>query len=371
MKENTNNINLNNISESKDIDKTKKYCLKEELSKDIDKTKQYYSKEELSSKLKNVSEDIEILDCLNSGRRSNVYHISISSKNKNDKKDAIMKLLIDKRNLRGNDIKISEKLKNKNIICCYTHLFLDQGKSLFLIMEYAKYGNLRNFNEKVLKPTYFSESLICYLAYQILNGIKYMHICKVAHMNLKPQNIVIDEFLTAKIVDFSTSLIYKNKKPEDYIKLPIEELIKNMSISPEILKSDKIKVKDLNKVDLYSFGVILYNLAFAKYPYGLEKEDSHDYNIILEKIETNELTFPKTEGYSSYFLDFLSKLLEKDIERRISMSDALNHYWINGGRLLLDEQEKLFNDEKFLSYLLSDYISDFNTYIRKANKVKI
>ena len=370
MKENTNNINLNNISESKDIDKTEKYCMKEELSKDIDKTKQYYSKEELSSKLKNVSEDIEILDYLSSGRRSNVYHISISSKNKNDKKDAIMKLLIDKRNLRGNEINISEKLKNKNIICCDTHSFLDdQRKSPFLIMEYAKYGNLRNFKQKVLKRAYFSESLICYLAYQILNGIKYMHICKVAHMDLKPQNIVIDQYLNAKIVDFSTSLIYKKEKPEDYIKFPSVGTSKYMS--PEILKSDKIKVKDLNKVDLYSFGVILYNLAFAKYPYGLEKEDSHDYNIILEKIETNELTFPNTEDYSSYFLDFLSKLLEKDIERRISMSDALNHYWINGGRLLLDEQEKLFNDEKFLSYLLSDYISDFNTYIRKANKVKI
>ena len=386
MKENSNSKNINNISESKDIDKTEKYCmkeelskdidktkqycLKEELSKDIDKTKQYYSKEELSSKLKNVSEDIEILDYLSSGRRSNVYHISISSKNKNDKKDAIMKLLIDKRNLRDNEINISEKLKNKNIICCDTHSFLDdQRKSPFLIMEYAKYGNLRNFKQKVLKRAYFSESLICYLAYQILNGIKYMHICKVAHMDLKPQNIVIDQYLNAKIVDFSTSLIYKKEKPEDYIKFPYVGTSKYMS--PEILKSDTIKVKDLNKVDLYSFGVILYNLAFAKYPYGLEKEDSHDYNIILEKIETNELTFPNTEGYSSYFLDFLSKLLEKDIERRISMSDALNHYWINGGRLLLDEQEKLFNDEKFLSYLLSDYISDFNTYISKANKVKI
>ena len=146
-----------------------------------------------------------------------------------------------------------------------------------------------------------------------------MHICKVAHMDLKPQNIVIDQYLNAKIVDFSTSLIYKKEKPEDYIKFPYVGTSKYMS--PEILKSDTIKVKDLN--------------------------------------------------YSSYFLDFLSKLLEKDIERRISMSDALNHYWINGGRLLLDEQEKLFNDEKFLSYLLSDYISDFNTYIRKANKVKI
>ena len=386
MNENTHNININNISESKDIDKTEKYCMKEELSKDIDKTKQYclkkelskdidktkqyYSKEELSSKLKNEFEDIEILDCLNSRRRSNVYHISISSKNKNDKKDAILKLLIDKRNLRDNEINISKKLKNKNIICCYPHPFLDdQGESPFLIMEYAKYGNLRNFQQKVLKRAYFSESLICYLAYQILNGIKYMHICKVAHMDLKPQNIVIDQYLNAKIVDFSTSLIYKKEKPEDYIKFPYVGTSKYMS--PEILKSDTIKVKDLNKVDLYSFGVILYNLAFAKYPYGLEKEDSHDYNIILEKIETNELTFPNTEGYSSYFLDFLSKLLEKDIERRISMSDALNHYWINGGRLLLDEQEKLFNDEKFLSYLLSDYISDFNTYISKANKVKI
>ena len=382
MNENTHNININNISESKDIDKTekycmkeelskdkdktKKYCLKEELSKDIDKTKQIYSKEELSSKLKNVYEDIEILDCLNSRRRSNVYHISFSSKNKNDKKDAIMKLLIDK---RDNEINISEKLKNKNIICCYTHSFLDKGKSPFLIMEYAKYGNLRNFQQKVLKRAYFSESLICYLAYQILNGIKYMHICKVAHMDLKPQNIVIDQYLNAKIVDFSTSLIYKKKRPEDYIKLSFLQFTKNKTSI--LLKSDKIKVKDLHKIDLYSFGVILYNLAFAKYPYGLEKEDSLDDNIILEKIETNELTFPNTEDYSSYFLDFLSKLLEKDIERRISMSDALNHYWINGGRLLLDEQEKLFNDEKFLSYLLSDYISDFNTYISKANKVKI
>ena len=70
-------------------------------------------------------------------------------------------------------------------------------------MEYAKYGNFRNFNQKVLNRTYFSESLICYLAYQILNGIKYMHICKIAHMDLKPQNIVMDQFLNAKIIEIN------------------------------------------------------------------------------------------------------------------------------------------------------------------------
>lgn len=101
------------------------------------------------------------------------------------------------------------------------HFLDDQRKSPFLIMEYAKYGNLRNFKQKVLKRAYFSESLICYLAYQILNGIKYMHICKVAHMDLKPQNIVIDQYLNAKIVDFSTSLIYKRRSQKIILNFPL------------------------------------------------------------------------------------------------------------------------------------------------------
>jgi len=308
---------------------------------------------------------IEVLEFIDSGSESNVYHISISSKNSNqkkEKKNAIMKLILDKRKSKNNEIYISRILKNKNIIDCYTSV-LDKENLSFLIMEYAKYGNLRNFNQKILKRTYFSESLICFLAYQILNGIKYMHICKITHMDLKPHNIVIDQYLNAKIIDFSISLNYKKKPPDSYIKLPFVGT--NFYMSKEILKKEKIKVKDLHKVDLYSFGVILYNLAFASYPYGLEKKDADNYRTILEKIEANELTFPNTEDYSSHFLDFISKLLEKDIEKRMKMSEALEHYWIKGGRLLLNEQEKIYNAGIFLSYLLTDHISDFNEYISK------
>ena len=86
-----------------------------------------------------------------------------------------MKLLIDKKE-SSKEKYISEILKNKNIIGCYTHSFLDQGKSPFLIMEYAKYGNLRDFNENILKRTYFSESLLCYLAYQIFGNKIYAYL---------------------------------------------------------------------------------------------------------------------------------------------------------------------------------------------------
>ena len=345
----------NSLSDAKDNDivNQKKNCLKEVL----------HNKEEIPKYLKEI-EGIEVMDFIESGSESNVYHISILSKNSNQKKDAIMKLILDKRKSKNKEVYISKILKNKNIIDCYTNSVLEQENLSFLIMEYAKYGNLRNFNQKVLKRTYFSESLICFLAYQIFNGIKYMHICKIAHMDLKPHNIVIDQYLNAKIIDFSISLNYKKKPPESYIKLPMVGT--NFYMSKEILKKEKIKFKDLHKVDLYSFGVILYNLAFASYPYGLEKEDADNYATILEKIEANELSFPNTEDYSPQFLDFIRKLLEKDIEKRMKMSEALNHYWIKGGRLLLNEQEKIYNAGIFLSYLLTDHISDFNEYISKS-----
>ena len=344
----------NILSDSKDIDTNKRNFLKDPVKND----------ESIQKYLKEIN-GIEVLEFIDSGSESNVYHISFSSKNsyqQKEKKNAIMKLILDKRKSKNNEIYISRILKNKNIIDCYTSV-LDKENLSFLIMEYAKYGNLRNFNQKILKRTYFSESLICFLAYQILNGIKYMHICKIAHMDIKPHNIVIDQYLNAKIIDFSISLNYKKKPPESYIKLPFVGT--NFYMSKEILKKEKIKVKDLHKVDLYSFGVMLYNLAFASYPYGLEKEDADNYATILEKIETNELSFPNTEDYSPHFLDFIRKLLEKDIEKRMKMSEALEHYWIKGGKLLLNEQEKIYNAGIFLSYLLTDHISDFNEYISK------
>ena len=58
--------------------------------------------------------------------------------------------------------------------------------------------------------------------------------------------------------------------------------------------------------------------------------------------------------------------MEKDIEKRMNMSEVLNHYWIKGGRLLLDEQEKVYNAGVFLSYLLTNHISSFDAYINKS-----
>ena len=235
-----------------------------------------------------------------------------------------------------------------------------------MLMEVGKYGNLRNFQINILKVRYFSESMICFIASQILNGIVYCHKCKIAHMDIKPYNIVVDEFLNIKLIDFSISINYKNKNPNDQMKTP--NIGTNFYMSKEILKSETIKYKDLNKIDLYAFGVLLYNLAFGTYPYNLSHGDERNYETILKKIENEKLTFPNTKDYSSHFLDFISKLLEKDIDKRINIYEALDHYWIKGAKIILNEKENCYDIGVFVSYLLTDHIKAFNDYIQKAKK---
>ena len=120
-------------------------------------------------------------------------------------------------------------------------------------------------------------------------------------MDIKPQNLAINEYLEVKIIDFSISINYKNIKKET-INLPFCGT--NFYMSKEVLKEETIKVKDLNKIDLYALGVMLYNLAFGKYPYGLKHGEENDYKEILRKIENEELEMEKEMNYSPSFWTF-------------------------------------------------------------------
>ena len=337
--------------------------LKEKF-KDINKFNSYLIKNNINMG------NLELIDYLDSGSESNVYSINILRKNKKGqeiKTKAIMKAIFYQKKERENkkEIIISSKLKNKNIIDFYAYSPIKTGQSYFFAMEYAKFGNLRNFQRNILKRARLTESMLCFLGSQILNALNYCHKCKIAHMDIKLQNVVIDESLNTKLIDFSVSLNYKDKKLTNEIKLPYKGT--NFYMPKEVMQSDRIQYKDLNKVDLYAFGVILYNLAFGCYPYGLTYGDENNYYKILEKMKRNKLNLINDMNYSKHFLDFLRSLLEKDIDKRIGINEALQHYWIKGADLLKEEKEKCYAVNIFVSYLLTDNIKSFNDYLANQN----
>ena len=259
------------------------------------------------------------------------------------------------------EIAISKKLHNKNIIEIYA--FFKNENLNYSVLEYAKYGDLENFLKKLLKRNVLSETFLDYFGKQILDGLKYIHRCKTVHLDIKTANILIDNNLDCKITDFSVSCPYSQFNPEDTVRFPLVGTGK--FIAPEILSKAQMKIKEAEKIDIYSFGVTLFYLFYGQYPYNLNDMKGKNYEEILNRIKNEQLTFPKDRQISKLFEDFLKKILEKDYSKRLTINEALNHPWIKeGSQIIFDEKENIYCLENFLIKLITDNIQKFNDFIR-------
>lgn len=309
-------------------------------------------------------EDFELLEYINSGSSGVVYKgLYLKAKKFICFKFLLNEFFSDKIVSNSKNSKYFEdinKLKSKNIVEYYKHInFKNIG---CIIMEFAKFGDLENFQKILNKKRHFSETLLAFIAKQILNGLYILHQSKIIHMDIKPQNILIDEKLNFKITDFSVSFSYQNYNRNQKILLPLSGT--NLYMSPEILFRLQIDYEDCCKIDIFSLGVVLYNLAFEKFPYELNYYCKDNLELILKKVKQNKLEIPKINGnYSYYFKKFLGGLLEKNIKKRISLKEALKDPWINGAELIFKEKEKINDLEKFLINLVTDNIKAFNDYI--------
>ena len=129
-------------------------------------------------------------------------------------------------------------------------------------------------------------------------------------MNITKKNIALESDLNPILIDFSSVISFRNNEPNDLIKFPL--IGDRRNLSPELLKGQEIEVKYGDKIDIYSFGVTLYNLAFGCYPYGLNNLKDDDICTILGQLNKAELEFPFDIEVSDCFKNFLRKILEKD-----------------------------------------------------------
>ena len=258
------------------------------------------------------------------------------------------------------EIAISKKFHNKNVTEIYAYFKND--KINYSVLELGRYGDISHFL-KSLKRKSFSETALAYFEKQILDGLEYIHRCKVAHMDIKPDNILLDSNLEIKVTDFSVSCSYTEFHPEDLVRFPFVGT--GIFIAPEVIDRTHMKIKDTEKIDIYSFGVTLYLLFYGEYPYGLNGLNTTDYENIIKNIKGLKLEFPEKKKISKIGKDFLEKILDKDYIKRLNIKQALEHPWIQGVQIIFDEKEKIGNQECFLIKLITDNIQNFNEYIEK------
>ena len=379
----TNNSNNNQKIKNEKIEPQKHNDESKNSKKDNSQNK-YLEINTLNNLLKDYCkefyEKFELEEILKYGSAGAVYRGML--RNKPNSKQIAFKFLFDnfkenkkskeksKKNKTKNDankhleISIHGMLKHKNIPEIYGYYKIIDSSCI--AMEFDKYGDIENFKRKVLKRSSLSESLVLYIAGGIIEALNYIHTKKkVIHMDIKQQNILIDEFLMIKLTDFSVSLNYKSAK--DYINLPMVGTCYYMS--PEVLNKKKILVCEASKIDVYSLGVLLYLLAFYDYPYKLNDVNSKDYARIAKNIEKYDLEFPEDSGHSKVFIKFLKNCLNKDIKKRYNIYQVMKDPWFQGYQIILNEKEKLYNAGKFVIDLMVDNLITFNEYIKNQEKL--
>jgi NIMA (never in mitosis gene a)-related kinase len=121
-------------------------------------------------------------------------------------------------------------------------------------MEYCKNKDLRQYIEKHNNnKELIDEKEIIFIISEICNGLKAIHNENIMHRDLKPENIFISEDFTIKIGDFGIAKqinIFQNSTT--YAKGTFEYM------APEMLQE---KPKCNKKVDIWSFGCIIYELC--------------------------------------------------------------------------------------------------------------
>jgi calcium-dependent protein kinase len=230
-----------------------------------------------------------------------------------------------------NEIDILKKLSHPNIVKIYE--FYISNSHYYIITEFCKEGELFNY----IKNKY-SERQLAVLFYQVFSGLWYLHENKILHRDIKLENIMIsgkendnstgEELFWAKIIDFGTAKIFeKNKKEKDVVG-------SSYYIAPEVLKQNYNE-----KCDTWSVGVILYMTLVGRAPF-----DGKDDEEIINKINTVDYNKnePRLVKHSPEVRDLVSKLLEKNIEKRYSAKEALAHPWFEkfGGRALFSNFEE-------------------------------
>jgi len=341
----------------------KDYKMIKEHFKNIDNMKEF-----LKEGCLEFNNKFELLNFVNSGSCGVVFEGKLK---KTPSKHVGLKFLMgkfleEKRDKNINQQKklkelyFQKKLHHKNITGLYG--FYEIKNCSCIAMDYAKYGDLEYFQKKLIQKKYLSETLIAYVTIQILEGLKYCHQNKIIHMDIKQQNILIDENLIIKITDFSVSQSYEQYREGEKYCLPLAGT--SLYMSPEVLGKYEIDVEDCNKIDMFSLGILIYNSAFGQFPYQLEFSDRKNFKAIYDKIMQKNLIFPNIKSYSLLFKNFLRGLLNKNIKNRYSINDALEDPWIKGTKLIFKDKEKMSDLEKFLINIVTDNIKSFNDYIK-------
>ncbi|XP_044076962.1 death-associated protein kinase 3 [Siniperca chuatsi] len=212
------------------------------------------------------------------------------------------------------EVNILREIQHSNIITL--HDIFENKTDVILILELVSGGELFDFLAE--KESLTEEEATQFLK-QILDGVQYLHSKRIAHFDLKPENIMLlDKNVPnprIKLIDFG--IAHQIKAGNEF---------KNIFGTPEFVAPEIVNYEPLGlEADMWSIGVITYILLSGASPFLGETKQETLTNISAVNYDFDEEYFSNTSELAK---DFIRRLLVKDPKKRMTIDDSLEHPWI-------------------------------------------
>ncbi|KAG8452666.1 hypothetical protein GDO86_004453 [Hymenochirus boettgeri] len=227
------------------------------------------------------------------------------------------------RDIKETDIKHLRKLKHPNIITFKG--VCTQAPCYCILMEFCAQGQLYEVLRAGRKVT---PSLLVDWSMGIAGGMNYLHLHKIIHRDLKSPNMLITYDDLVKISDFGTSKELSDKST----KMSFAGTVAWMA--PEVIRNEPVS----EKVDIWSFGVVLWELLTGEIPYK-----DVDSSAIIWGVGSNSLHLPVPSSCPDGFKLLLRQCWNSKPRNRPSFRQILLHLDIASADVLSTPQETYFN----------------------------
>tara|TARA_B100000575_G_scaffold252443_1_gene220431 strand:+ start:6978 stop:8123 length:1146 start_codon:yes stop_codon:yes gene_type:complete len=224
-----------------------------------------------------------------------------------------------------NEVDLMKQLEHPNILKLYD--VVKTNGNIYLILEYCNGGDLSTY----IKSSNRANKDIIYFK-QIIIGLEYLYSHKILHRDMKPHNILIHEG-NIKISDFGFAKAFEKN-----------ELITTFCGSPLYMAPEIIKTKEYDlKSDIWSLGVILYELISKTHPYYADSKE-----LLWNRVRNGiEIDYSIIE-YSN-ITPLIKRMLVEDPHTRINWDELfmLFHHTVfqEDPEDVEEETEMIFNME--------------------------
>jgi len=229
------------------------------------------------------------------------------------------------------EYEIHQGVRHPRIVSLYDVFEIDTN-SFATVLECCNGTDLDTLlKERKILPEHHARAILL----QILSGMRYLSTPSknderpgIIHYDLKPGNILFDDFGDAKITDFGLSKIMDSPDPSDSMELTSQGAGTYWYLPPECFITTE-SVRITNKVDVWSIGVIFYQMLYGKRPFG---DGQSQEGVLANNVMLNarEVAFPNSPAISEEAKAFICHCLAYEQALRPNIAELCQSSYVKG-----------------------------------------